>query len=286
MWPFKRKDKNKPTLIVEELKQKFEKIDFDNEKKMEALLKKVNTIYSNMKKHRDSLEKQIETIGKKLDSSEEKLKELKEIEFEAAKKIDTLYDKDLNRKERAQKRKFYAALRSAQFKIKMFGRENKDYKNTEETLSNLYIDLEDCLNVVEYMTGSLKRNLERVRAANFFTGKNQSSTTTPERGASPIGNVIDQIINSLKNEPQEWKIYKKDIAQILFGNKRFPKLVINYSFSWDYCTYVEMDYIEISGIPFWRMHALKRQCAKMYRKYRKERRALKAQTLKEKLNLI
>lgn len=285
MWPFKRKDKNKPTLIVEDLKQKFEKLDFDNEKKMEALLKKVNTIYNNMKKHRDSLEKQIETIGKKLDNSETELKELKEIETKSAKEMVTIDVNSPDRKLRARGRKLYAAVRSARFKIKMFERENKDYKNTEEMLGNLYIDLEDCLNVIEYMTGSLKRNLERVRAANFFTGKNQSSTTMTD-GGTGLYDVMDRIIDSLKNEPQDWKIFKKNVATILFKNKKVSGIVIDYSYSSDHYTYVKFNGKYTNGISFWQMRRLKRQCAKMYRKYRKERRAIRAQTLKEKLNSI
>ncbi len=213
MWPFKKK--RKPKVLINSLKKSYEKVNFEDEGKMSKLHTHFLSVEKAFKKNRDNLEKQIEVINDKIDKHIEDKIDLEEIEQDSAEELKELkYRIDVDTREnRARARKLTAALHSAQFKLNMFDRESRDYQNTERLLNSLYLDLEDCSNILEYMIGSLDRNLERVRAANFFTlsleetCKSTASTPTASTSAIPGLEDIDENGNILK-ESKYFEVYK------------------------------------------------------------------------------
>ena len=167
MWPFKKK--HKPKTLINSLKKSYEKIDFENEPKMSRLHTHLLSVQKSFNKNKDALNIKIEDVMDKAEKHFNDKFVLEKIEQDSAKELRELRSKEDTRENRTRIRKLTAALHSAQFKLSQFDREERDYVNTEKLLNSLYLDLEDCSNILEYMIGSLDRNLERVRAASFFT---------------------------------------------------------------------------------------------------------------------
>lgn len=178
---FSRRKKT-PDTIVSSLKKSFSKIDFENVSKMKRLMNRCSSNKDKLEKTMDKIKEQIANCQSELDMYPTSKAFLYEHEHNLSSKLKEIAD-DVS----TERTQVLMDLRTCQFKLKTIDREASDYERTAEALKQFQIDINDAINTLDYMIGSLKRNIARVDAAKSLL----QIEDTPERLHTVLGIDID-----------------------------------------------------------------------------------------------
>jgi hypothetical protein len=214
MWPFSHKKKvltNQQLLDdAKELRSEFDELDFDNIETLRSLGRRCGQQATRLTRALSALEAHLERIDNSINSYDERMATIKTEEQALAEQIQSLQKEAAEKNTRKLSSQIFSATRkllSIQNKRKIVEREYKDYSLTEQTVRAWVLNITDCLSVLEMMSSSVERNIERLSVSEILHG-NKNGEQIEEFDTDGVGDIL-----SAKDIKLKQKLIRKKFKQ-------------------------------------------------------------------------